>query len=385
MNPQINMPAIIIANSMGLAMVFCVAVSTPWRAMKQRTDSFVLRLLLIATVGSCIFEPISFYVDSRPGRLFYFASYISNSLVYGINVFLSLLWFMYIVTNLGVRITKRHKILLGIMMWSCQLLLLINFFVPVAFSLNDQNVYSRTYMYLYFMVVELGFLLDGIAVAYRVRRKSGRLLFFPVWAFIIPILAGAIAQTLVYGISTIVPCAAISIGCITISLQNQMLFRDNLTGLCNRSYLDSLEKKMKGSRNEYTAIMIDINRFKVINDTYGHKTGDKALIQVASILKKAVNDQGEVIRYAGDEFIIILNSQDENNTAKVISDINDELDKYNKSHKSPYTLTVSMGQCKLNFVEFTMDDLMDKIDKLMYEEKELFYQNHTEYNRRGRK
>lgn len=58
-------------------------------------------------------------------------------------------------------------------------------------------------------------------------------------------------------------------------------------------------------------IMIDLNGFKAINDTYGHAEGDTALILAAGLLKNAFGEYGVVTRYAGDEFVVILNTADE--------------------------------------------------------------------------
>lgn len=56
--------------------------------------------------------------------------------------------------------------------------------------------------------------------------------------------------------------------------------------------------------------MIDLNSFKKINDNYGHSEGDAALVRVADLLRKSFSEYGVVTRYAGDEFVIILNTTD---------------------------------------------------------------------------
>jgi diguanylate cyclase (GGDEF)-like protein len=87
-------------------------------------------------------------------------------------------------------------------------------------------------------------------------------------------------------------------------------FVDPLTGLFNRYYLNQFlpEEIRKSSLNNYplSLLMIDLDGFKKVNDTHGHLCGDRVLAQLAKILKKAARTTDTVIRYAGDEFIVLL-------------------------------------------------------------------------------
>ncbi len=84
---------------------------------------------------------------------------------------------------------------------------------------------------------------------------------------------------------------------------------DPLTQVNNRHNLQSfLDYKLKNHENELYLLMIDVDRFKQINDTYGHLEGDAALMRVASALKKAcmnILPRPYIARYGGDEFIIV--------------------------------------------------------------------------------
>ena len=92
-------------------------------------------------------------------------------------------------------------------------------------------------------------------------------------------------------------------------LQNQAT-RDPLTSLYNRRYFeDEVKKQIIRAKNEklpYSVLMLDADHFKNVNDTYGHKTGDKVLIELASKAEKALRDKDIVARYGGEEFIIFL-------------------------------------------------------------------------------
>jgi diguanylate cyclase (GGDEF)-like protein len=91
---------------------------------------------------------------------------------------------------------------------------------------------------------------------------------------------------------------------------SRLIFEDELTGVYNRRFLlNYLQYKVDwdtlGDR-PLSLIMLDVDHFKQINDTYGHEAGDQALVWVAALLREATGEKGHPIRYAGDEFIVLL-------------------------------------------------------------------------------
>lgn len=98
---------------------------------------------------------------------------------------------------------------------------------------------------------------------------------------------------------------------------------DPLTGLFNRRYLQRfLEAEIKRSKRYklvFSILMLDIDNFKTYNDTYGHLTGDEALQEIASLLKKESRGEDAVIRYGGEEFIINMPQTDKDG-AKIMSE-----------------------------------------------------------------
>jgi diguanylate cyclase (GGDEF)-like protein len=111
-----------------------------------------------------------------------------------------------------------------------------------------------------------------------------------------------------------------------LSLQTQ---RDSLTSLYNRAYLNNaLEDHFVRSRNlsqPLTAIFIDIDRFKQINDTYGHHVGDAVLLSVSRTLQSATRNCDTVARYGGDEFVVLLNNAAENVGGRIAERIRGEI------------------------------------------------------------
>ncbi len=102
---------------------------------------------------------------------------------------------------------------------------------------------------------------------------------------------------------------------------SRLIFEDDLTGIYNRRFLlNYLQHKVSWDSLEsrpVSLLMMDLDYFKEINDTYGHDVGDKALIWVAGLAKKLSGDKGLAIRYGGDEFMILMPGADKESVLKV--------------------------------------------------------------------
>ena len=127
---------------------------------------------------------------------------------------------------------------------------------------------------------------------------------------------------------------------------------DSLTGLYNHRKLKRDIKKFLARKKrygtDYTVILFDVDGFKKINDTKGHKAGDKVLRKISKILCKNIRQGENVYRPSGDEFILIIQGQD---PLPIIKRIETELAKHNI--QVSYGIT-SMKKRVLNFVDSEM-------------------------------
>jgi len=147
---------------------------------------------------------------------------------------------------------------------------------------------------------------------------------------------------------------------------------DALTKVFNRRALNSYLKDLcdiKHKRYYPHILMIDIDDFKKINDAYGHIAGDKVLILLSKVFKKALRDGDKIFRYGGEEFIIILN-RISNKECMLISNrilslirANNIIYKSNSIH-----VTVSMGITQLSSKD-TPESLISRADKALYKAK----------------
>ena len=152
--------------------------------------------------------------------------------------------------------------------------------------------------------------------------------------------------------------------------KNGIILTDCLTGLYNRVYLEFLQKRACNKKDCWgSGIMIDLNGFKQINDNYGHAEGDLALCIVVDLLRKSFSEYGVVTRYAGDEFVIMLNTTDDQLIQKIIKSAKKNFVTENEKNDKPYQLSASMGYAITNLSNETIDDFMNRIDEQMYQDK----------------
>lgn len=142
---------------------------------------------------------------------------------------------------------------------------------------------------------------------------------------------------------------------------------DYLTGLWNRRYFYSKldEKRLTTAKQQVCVAMIDVDDFKSINDIYGHAIGDLLLSGIATILKKDTRNKDVVIRWGGDEFVIIFNEISLKTALEVMERIRDKIE----GTFSPYHVTVSSGIISLE-QEQDVKDLLIKADQALYKAKE---------------
>lgn len=378
-----NYVSIYTANVLGIMLGLVLLIGNSWRWKRSDRENVLFVFMLVLVFFTCITEPVAFMIDGKPGYQYRILIYVCDTFTYSSNLMASATWVIFLIYHLRGSINRIHVMIINIVVAAGLAFLFINLFVPVVFRLDAGNSYVRQPAYFIYLAIDIMMLVDSFITYIIIRLRGRRLKFFFFWVYSIPVILGAAIQSSVYGTSMIAPCMMISLAGLMSSIQNEMIFKDKLTGIYNRYYLDQLEDELKRDRDgEYTFLMIDINDFKSINDNYGHLTGDQAIIDTSNILKKAVGSQGAAIRYAGDEFVVVLSTKNEIDTDIFIANIKKGFEDFNKAGKAKYELNVSMGYDIVNLRQTSMDEVMNHIDKLMYEDKTRYYMTHAVKNRR---
>jgi len=145
---------------------------------------------------------------------------------------------------------------------------------------------------------------------------------------------------------------------------------DPLTGLYNRTYLNQLLENDLQSKSRPLVFMFDIDCLKQVNDNYGHSEGDKLIFNFARILKESFREDDLLIRIGGDEFTAILPFTGPEEVKAIVKRIEDNLKNYNRKPKAPHLkLSVSMGYAVLEKEKDSLEDVLQRADAAMYENK----------------
>ena len=151
-------------------------------------------------------------------------------------------------------------------------------------------------------------------------------------------------------------------------------YLDSLTGAFNRHALDELGenifKKSKISNEALSLILFDVDNFKIINDTYGHSVGDIVLQQLVRQIKKSLRESDILVRYGGEEFLIILPAIQVANAYEIAKKLLEEVRKLNiEIDDHIIQFTISVGLTNLQEEDISIYDLIKRADAKLYRAK----------------
>lgn len=304
-------------------------------------------------------------VFSRIFKCLYFAIYAS----------IGYLWLLYIAKKIYKNLRKIRTLLIIFTIPAVIniILVIINLFTDVLFSIGPTSIMNANPFFMW--IFTAGNYCYSIFILFIIianRRLLSRHDFISMIIFLLPPVICSGIQIFCRNVSLI--CGyAISEIYVYVNLQDDLINTDGLTGIHNRRFLSfALDTFLRQSNHKkyLTGIMLDVDNLKAINDQYGHVIGDKVLIAVATILVQSVDKDDIVARYAGDEFMIVTKTDNEEDVRVLINSIENNRQKYNQTTKLPYTINFSMGyyMCKAQD-DNSVDSFLSKVDEAMYCEK----------------
>lgn len=281
------------------------------------------------------------------------------------------LWFLYVTNQI---LSRKNFIVVALLMLIFPIIAIVLSSIPnLVFTIDYNGVFNRgTYFWLVYSIVIFIVLMPYFILLFHLKQMPYRELLIHFTFPILPVIA-LILQFIFYGLDIFYITIAISCCMKYIMRQNDYVDTDFLTGLHNRIRLNDfcLKKINKYNKKGYTVVgfMLDINKFKSINDTYGHFEGDIALINAAKILKNSFSTNDALFRYAGDEFIAFKIIKSTHDIEKTLDSIQLEEQKFNENSKT-YSISFAVGINIINPNEaFDYEDFLNNVDSSMYESK----------------
>lgn len=164
---------------------------------------------------------------------------------------------------------------------------------------------------------------------------------------------------------------------ISSTIQNELVrlqsFTDPLTEIYNRRSLEDMSARFishaQRLHKPLTFVLIDVDRFKQVNTRFGHLTGDFVLAELAALLKSSVRGSDAVVRYGGDEFLMILANTSAADSGRVVDRIRAYVRDWNQAgHLQNFEVGLSIGVAEWSEGN-TLDEILDAADQEMYASK----------------
>lgn len=306
---EINTIANIIIDTFSIALILILFFAS--KKVHKTDDQKLYELLLLTNIAIAFIDATTWIVDDGTFKGAREISLITNGILYAFAPSLGFVWLYYIdhkVYGEDYK-SKKKKLYYAIPFFINIIICFITLFYPIYFHIDSSNRFVRNEPYSYIpFALAFFYVVCATIIIIKNKKTIHPKNFYPLLMYmVIPIIC-MIFQIIFYGLTLMYCGFALSMVIIYANVQNDINTTDYLTGLGNRRHLEIYLKNETRFVNENISlygIMIDIDHFKSINDTYGHSEGDHALEIIGNILIRGTRTTDFIARYAGDEFVVI--------------------------------------------------------------------------------
>lgn len=367
----------VIINLFAASILFTILINEIRRQPSPMPQDRLFMRMVYPNMILCLSDAIAWSMENQQGTLNFIINHIFTSTAFLCIPILTCGWFLYAYYEIFKdenKLARIQRILwYGILIFS--LFVFTNPLTHWVYYLDANNCYHRgllfypyTMIFYVFMVATLGMILGN-------RKRIARDHFMPLLFFVLPTVITSILAILFYGIALAWVGTTLAIFIIYLFIQSQRLGTDYLTGLYNRRELDEyLNNRIEGRRADesFGIAMFDIDQFKYINDTWGHKAGDEALVTLSAIMRSVFRSREFLVRFAGDEFVVIFDVHGKEEMTAALRRLVKAIDHFNEKREKTWKLSVSIGY-DLYSPDSGMngDALLNHVDKLMYQAKNM--------------
>lgn len=355
--------------------LFLVA-SIAFRRLDHRerlNRAFFFTSLII--IGELLIEAATCWINGVPGTGIRTLSAILHVFLFLGAPFLTTYWFLLLcqVVIPLKRNAKWLKIVALVIQIANFALVILSPWFGWVFSIGAGNVYERGPLFLVSWIVTYSFLALSVGVILKNRKRMS------LWnitllliACALPLLGGFLQATL-YGILTMWPSVAMALVILYLFLQERLVHLDGLTGAWNReSFEHYINERLRLHPDwPFAALYFDLDHLKSINDRFGHPEGDFALQESVSVIRSVIGPEDIIARMGGDEFVVILNTEDAQKLDAIRRSILERLEKYNVGSGKPYQIGLSVGTGLYGPGNSSIEHFIHQLDQRMYEAKRL--------------
>ncbi len=249
------------------------------------------------------------------------------------------------------------------------ILMLINATIAIS-ALFNPKVLNKIVEGIVPLLLSVIFVAYSIFIVFRSKKMVIRFEFASILAITLIAIATLISQIIVSTSSSSWHDNTIILIFMFVIIQQRELYRDSLTGARNRVVLKKcIDAHANKPNDKLAAIMVDLDYFKSINDSFGHSEGDYALKTFVKILQRAYSDHGVVIRMGGDEFLILIENVSTKEINDMIMRMSKMIDSFNGKSEKPYHIRYSYASGVYDNRNISIEQFIHDLDMKMYQNK----------------
>lgn len=356
-------------NIFAIILLFALLLVIVFKQELNSTKGRIFRWIIVSTIIMLVLEMLSWVLNEIDTTTAYYLNFTFNFLFIAFNTVVVSLWASYVdfliyedETRLKRRLMYFHPTIIIL------ILSIINIFYPILFRINDGNVYERLqYIWISFGLTFIMYIYIFVMVLRNKRYLNNKVLIGVMVFLLLPIIA-AFFQLLIYGLLLIWPATAVALIFSYLIFETTSSSRDFLTGAYTRMRAEEFIINLLKKKKKFAVVMVDLDDFKVINDTFGHHVGDDMLVEMTSILKQVFNKDAIVSRYGGDEFLIVVEGATEGGMQLYRKHIQQLLINSNSMYAQEQKFSYGVAICN-NFDAWNMESIITTADNNMYLDK----------------
>lgn len=344
------------------------------RAVQQKNRYFLMMVLLNIMV--MLFKILIDIYQGYTLGIEKVIMHMATGAYYMTTVFIVLYWLLYLQYHVKGESASNRKLLIfytPFILMTFVSILLSSLGIKAMYTVVSGHSLEKHIMYYAVLLTEYVIMLSSILYVVWHKKDLTTSEFLTFIAYQLPPTIGIFLNEVLPNVDLVWPSMTISLLMVYTNIQSKMTNTDPLTGVFNRR---EYEKQvgylslMKHRKKSVSALMIDIDDFKKINDENSHQMGDIALVEVGQILQRSVRKNDFIARIGGDEFCVIIESDQETVLHEVINRINRQLERYNKNLDKLQKIHLSIGYGIYDSAyHHSFKGFFDRLDKQMYEDK----------------